>query len=78
MADLDDIDLVPLLKGVPEFQPKIIPLAWSLVNEDGEVNPKKAAYYSDELDEASQEAENYSRETKELIQCLRKIVQSRY
>lgn len=72
---LDNLDLAKLLKSVPQFQPRIVLLAWEVVNDNGDVVAKEAALRSMELTQAIHEVEEYSKDTKELIQCLKRIVQ---
>ena len=69
-------DLIRALKGVPEFHPRLIQLAWELVLEDGTINHEKVAFYSQELEEAIAEAKDYSQATKEAVRCLKEMVRS--
>jgi len=69
MQDLNDIDLVQLLINVPEYKPRIIALAWEIV-EDGEIVPQKAGLMSKEITEAIDEAQDNTQVIRELTQCL--------
>lgn len=63
-------DLIKILREVPQFRLRLIELAWELVGEDG-LDPGKVTFYAKELTEAIEEAESYSRATKEVVRCLR-------
>ena len=69
-------DLIRVLKEVPEARLRILALCHKLVGEDGAVDAEKVAFYSKELLEATQEAEQYSKETKEAVKCLRELAHS--
>lgn len=73
MLDMDDIDIVELLRKIPEFKPRIIPLVWEIV-EKGEIVPQKAGLKSKEITEAIDEVEDNAHVVKELTQCLIKLV----
>ena len=66
-------DLIRILKEVPETKLRILDLCHKLVGKDGNIDPEKVAFYNTELLEATQEAEQYSRETKEAVRCLREL-----
>ena len=66
-------DLIRILKEVPETRLRIIDLCYKLIGEDGAVDPEKVAFYSSELVEATKEAEQYSKETREAVRCLREL-----
>lgn len=74
---MDEINLIPLLRGVPEFCPRLIELAWKVAKEDGTFDVEKATFYAKEIMDATKEAEAYSRDTKEIVECLRKMARSK-
>ena len=66
-------DLIRILKEVPETKLRILDLCHKLIGKDGTINPEKVTFYNTELLEATKEAEQYSRETKEAVRCLREL-----
>ena len=66
-------DLIRILEEVPETRLRILDLCHELVGEDGTVDAEKVAFYSSELIEATKEAEQYSKETREAVRCLREL-----
>ena len=64
-------ELIEILKQVPEKRLRIFELAWELVGENGNLDPDKVAFYSEELEQAVFEAKAYSAETAEAVQCLK-------
>jgi len=66
-------DLTRILKEVPETRLRILDLCHELIGEDGAVDAEKVAFYSSELLEATKEAEQYSKETREAVRCLREL-----
>jgi len=66
-------DLIRILKEVPETHLRILDLCPKLVGKDGKIDPEKVAFYNTELLEATKEAEQYSRETKEAVRCLKEL-----
>jgi len=73
---MDTGKLVNILKGLPEKRLRLIELCPKLLGEDGEVDPEKVAFYSQELEEAVKEAETYSRDTHEAVRCLNDLARS--
>lgn len=73
---METSDLVRILKGVPETRLRILSLCHKLIGQDGTVDSEKVAFYATELLEATEEAEQYSRETREAVRCLRELVHS--
>jgi hypothetical protein len=73
---MDGIDLVPLLRGVPPFRLRLIELAWKVVGEDGSLNVEQLTFHAKEIVEAIEEAEAYSRDTREMVQWLTLMVRS--
>jgi len=69
-------DLIRILKGIPETRLRILDLCHKLVGKDGIVDAEKVAFYTNELQEATKEAEQYSKETKEAVRCLRELARS--
>ncbi len=69
-------ELVEILRQVPEKRLKIFELAWELLGKDGNLDPDKVAFYSEELDQAVSEAKAYSAETAEAVQCLKSFFKS--
>ena len=67
---IDQEELIEILRQVPEKRLKIFELTWELVGEDGDLDPDKVAFYSEELEQAVSEAKVYSAETAEAVQCL--------
>jgi len=66
-------DLIRILKGVPETRLRILELSHKLIGENGDIDPQKVAFYSKELLEATEEAQQYSRETQEAVRCLKEL-----
>jgi len=73
---IENKDLIRILKGVPETRLRLLELCHKLLTKNGDVDPQKVAFYSKELEEAVKEAEQYSRETKEAVICLRELAPS--
>jgi hypothetical protein len=73
---MSDPDLIPVLRGLPPFHLRLVELTWQVVGEDGHLNAEKIGFLSKELMEAIEEAENYSRSTREMVQCLIQMVRS--
>lgn len=70
---IETSDLIRILKEIPETRLRILELCHKLIGEDDNVDPQKVAFYSKELLEATKEAEQYSKETKEAVRCLREL-----
>jgi len=70
---IETSDLVRILKELPETRLRILEFCHKVIEKDGNVDPQKVAFYSKELEEATKEAEQYSRETKEAVRCLREL-----
>ena len=69
-------DLIRILKGLPETRLRILDLCHKLIGKDGSVDTEKVAFYTTELLEATKEAEQYCRETREAVRCLRELARS--
>jgi len=65
--------LVRILKGLPEKRLRLIELCHKVIGKGGTVDAEKVAFYATEVTEATKEAEQYSRETREAVRCLRKL-----
>lgn len=73
---MNSIDMVKVLKGVPECRLRLIELAWNLAREDGSIDSDRLAFYSKEIGEAISEAEAYRDATREAVRCLTDHFQS--
>lgn len=73
---MDTCELIRVLKEVPEFQLRLIRLAWEVVGDDGSPNLERLAFHGKELGEAIAEAEAYTQATKGAVQCLREMGRS--
>lgn len=73
---MDGIDVVRILREVPPFRLRLIELAWKVVGEDGSLNAQQLAFHAKELTEAIEEAEAYSRNTREIVHWLTLMVRS--
>ena len=69
-------DLTRILKEVPEARLRILELCHKVIGGKGDVDPEKVAFYSKELEEATKEAEQYSKDTHEAVRCLRELARS--
>ena len=67
-------DIVEILKSVPEVKLKIIPLVWELFDEKGRIDTRKAAYNSQEVDAALEEAKNYAQKTESAVSHLKNLL----
>ena len=67
-------NIVEILKSVPEVKLKIIPLVWELFDEKGRIDTRKAAYNSQEVDAALEEAKNYARKTESAVSHLKNLL----
>lgn len=70
------MNLVEILKGVPECRLRLIDLAHKVVGDDGKVDLNRLAFHSKEIGEAIKEAEAYREATREAIRCLMEHFQS--
>jgi len=70
------MNLVEILKGVPEYHLRLIELARKVVGEDGKIDPNQLAFHSKEISEAISEAEAYREATREAVRCLMEHFQS--
>ena len=70
---MNPVDLVHVLRGLPECRLRLIELAWKIVREDGSPDPDRLAFHHKELVEAIAEAEAYEKATKGAVLCLRRM-----
>ena len=70
---MNPVDLVHVLRGLPECRLRLIELAWKIVGEDGSLDTDRLAFHHKELVEAITEAEAYEKATAEAVQCLRRM-----
>jgi hypothetical protein len=73
---MDARNVIEALKQVPETRLRLIDLAWQVFREDGSLNVERAAFFGKELEEATAEAQTYSRATREAVRCLREMGRS--
>ena len=66
--------LVELLKNLPAIHLELLDLTWQLTGEDGALDPQKISFHYTEMENAIAEAESYSRATKEMVQCLTRLL----
>jgi hypothetical protein len=69
-------NIVQAIKELPEVKLRIIPLAWSLLDENGDLDMAKAAAELDGVKEACDEAEAYCKLTQKAVSCLRDLAHS--
>ena len=67
---MDTVNLVRILREVPQFNLRLPKLAWEVVGEDGTLDMEKVTFYAKEISGAIKEAEAYSDATKEVLNCL--------
>ncbi len=66
--------LVELLKNLPPVHLELLNLIWQLTGEDGAMDPQKISFHYTEMEKAITEAESYTRATKEMVQCLTRLL----
>ncbi|OBW63506.1 MAG: hypothetical protein A9183_07235 [Dehalococcoides mccartyi] len=66
--------LVDLLKSLPAVHLELLDLTWQLTGEDGALDPQKISFHYTEMEKAIAEAESYSRSTREMVQCLTRLL----
>jgi hypothetical protein len=66
--------LIELLRGLPETRLALLDLTWKLTGENGMLDPKRIAFNYVEMEKAISQAEAYTRETKEMTQCLTRLL----
>jgi hypothetical protein len=71
---ISQVRLVELLKNLPEVHLELLDLTWQLTGKDGTLDPQKIAFHYIEVEKATAEAESYTRSTKEMVQCLTRLL----
>ncbi|MDD5701988.1 MAG: hypothetical protein PHU23_08035 [Dehalococcoidales bacterium] len=66
--------LVDLLKNLPAVHLELLDLTWRLTGEDGALDPQKISFRYTEMEKAISEAESSTRATKEMVQCLTRLL----
>ena len=66
--------LVELLKNLPAIHLELLDLTWQLTGEDGSLDPQKISFRYTDMEKAIAEAESYTRATKEMVQCLTRLL----
>ena len=66
--------LVELIKNLPAVHLELLDMTWQLTGEDGTLDPQKISFHYTEMEKAIAEAESYSRATKEMVQCLTRLL----
>jgi hypothetical protein len=69
-------DIVNILKQLPPVRLRLLELAQLVVDDEGEPDMNKIAFYAKEMVEATSEAEAYSSETRKAVAWLRRLVRS--
>ena len=64
-------ELVRVLQDLPARYPSLIPLAWKLMGDDGEIDPDLCIFNAKELKDAIEEADGMRRDTRNLVSLLR-------
>jgi hypothetical protein len=73
---MDIAELSRALRSVPECRLRLIALASDVTRDDGTLDADKIAFLAKELEEAVNEAKEYSRTTQELALCLVELARS--
>jgi hypothetical protein len=66
--------LVYLLRNLPEVHLELLDLTYHLTGEDGTLDSQKISFHYTEMEKAIAEAESYTRATKEMVQCLTRLL----
>ncbi len=66
--------LVELLKNLPAVHLELLDLTWQLTGDGGTLDPQKISFHYTEMEKAISEAESYTRATKEMVQCLTRLL----
>jgi hypothetical protein len=66
--------LMDILKNLPAVRLELRDLTWQLTREDGTLDPQKISFRYTEMEKAIAEAESYTRATKEMVQCLTRLL----
>ena len=65
-------EIINILEGLQETRLRLLELVPKLLNQEGQIDEKKVAFYAQELEDAIQEARHYADINTELIRCLRR------
>lgn len=65
-------EIINILEGLQETRLRLLELVPKLLNQEGQIDEKKVAFYAQELEDAIQEARHYADVNTELIRCLRR------
>ncbi len=71
---IPQVRLVELLKNLPAIHLGLLDLTLQLTGENGALDPQKISFRYTEMEKAIAEAESYTRATKELVQCLTRLL----
>ncbi len=66
--------LVEIVKNLPALHLELLDLTWQLTGDNGALDPQKISFRYTEMEKAIAEAESYSRATKEMVQCLTRLL----
>ena len=66
--------LVELLNNLPAVHLELLDLTWQLTGENGALDPQKISFHYTEMEKAIAEAESYTRATREMVQCLTRLL----
>ncbi len=66
--------LLDLLKNLPAIHLGLLDLTWQMTGEDGALDPQKISFRYTEMEKGIAEAESYSQATKEMVQCLTRLL----
>ena len=65
-------EIINILEGLQETRLRLLELVPKLLNQEGQIDEKKVAFYAQELEDAIQEARHYADVNTELIRWLRR------
>lgn len=74
---MDTEKLVAALQSLPEVRLRLITIAWEVVQADGNLDADAIGLHMKELDEAIEEAKEYSEATQELVACMTELARSK-
>ena len=66
-------ELVEALREVPETRLALIELAWQIYREAGSFDPNRVSMYHKEIEAAGSQSAEYTRQTREMIGCLKEL-----
>jgi hypothetical protein len=73
---LENLDVINILKTLPEYRLRLLHCAQLVIRETGEVDMDKASFYAKEIAEAISETEAYSKATRSAVGWLRRLAHS--